>query len=215
MPPAKRKRKTCPGVASYCCISGRSLSCPAARTVLFVPSDNAQRVFEKLTGATESLYEAWNLDTTKFSATTIDALPESLGHVVTSVPEEGDLPEKEHQLLQLLIDGKSPSIGFLALEIRDGKRNLHDEPKWVAFRSESNDLLEEFKCALDGLPFDGGEFLYVNQTVIVGSATHPEIKRCGQVMELTKGDVDSAKEAGGEEGPFACMNVDKYLRGFL
>ena len=98
MPPAKQ-------VSSYSCVYARKQCCPLSRTVLFVPSDKAQQVFELLDDAKLSLYAEWELDTTKLSATVVDALPECLGHVVT-VPEEGDLPEKEHHLLQLLINGK-------------------------------------------------------------------------------------------------------------
>jgi hypothetical protein len=209
MAPIKKntKRKTtqeAESTSSYSCVSGSPNIFPNAKTVLIVPTKDAKRIRDALSEAEESLYKEWSVDDTT-TVESIENLPSAFGHiVVSSLPKE--LPKKEHQLLQLLIDGKVSKTQYLVVEVRDGKRDYEEATSWVAFSCDEEDLLKEMQETLQQIGRDG-DSCYVGDCDMVGSCSDPSLQKCS-MSKLTEEDVQCAKDALADDW---CTN--EYLRG--
>jgi hypothetical protein len=119
------------------------------------------------------------------------------------VPKE--LPKKEYEILQLLIDGKVSSTKYLIVEVRNGKEDYNEEAEWFAFSCDNEDLLREMKAALDDF-MKTGESRYVGECKIVGSPTDPSLQKCS-MRKLSKEDIELAKDASGDD-----YVANEYLR---
>jgi hypothetical protein len=189
--------------SSYSCVSSSPCIFPNAKTVLIVPTKDAKRIADALQEAKESLYGNWTIDDTTMES--IDNLPRVFGHVVASaVPKE--LPKKEYEILQLLIDGKVSSTKYLIVEVRNGKEDYNEEAEWFAFSCDNEDLLREMKAALDDF-MKTGESRYVGECEIVGSPSDPSLQKCG-MRKLSKEDIQLAKDTSGDD----TVTKHEYLR---